>query len=122
LVSRNKKTSVLNTPEAAGNEFGTAEWATLEEVEKTTTEAYFDEPVQKGGVLLGTDLKEGLSYLETNDTHTNIIGSTRSGKSRKLVLPSIYYLAKANESMILTDPKGELYLKTKEFLKSEGYV
>ena len=38
-----------------------------------------------------------------------IIGSTGSGKSQALSFPFIRVMAKAGESMIVTDPKGELY-------------
>lgn len=40
------------------------------------------------------------------DEHTLIIGTTGSGKTRRIIYPAIWTLAKAGESMILTDPKG----------------
>lgn len=57
----------------------------------------------------------------TDDHHSIIIGATRSGKTRRLVFPTIYQLSHANESMILTDPKGELYTRTASFLQNKGY-
>ena len=38
------------------------------------------------------------------------------------VLPNILQLAMYNKSMIITDPKGELYKKTSRMLKDKGYV
>ena len=37
------------------------------------------------------------------------------------VIPNILNLAQQGKSMILTDPKGELYKKTYLFLKEQGY-
>ena len=59
--------------------------------------------------------------MDTNDTHTLIIGATRSGKTRRLIFPTIWELGKAGESMVLTDPKGELYERSRDYLKSQGY-
>ncbi|WP_185963277.1 type IV secretory system conjugative DNA transfer family protein, partial [Klebsiella pneumoniae] len=50
-----------------------------------------------------------------------IIGATRCGKSRHVVLPSIGLTAMAGESMIVVDPKSELYLYTRPFLEQLGY-
>ena len=74
-----------------------------------------------GGLVLGwsEDLKK--LYANTTDTHSLTIGSTRCGKTRHLVLPSIGLTAMAGESMVITDPKSELYLYTKPFLERLGY-
>src|SRR5690606_31409155 len=50
-----------------------------------------------------------------------IMGSTGSGKTRRLILPLIKILAKKGESMILTDPKGELYEESASLLMEKGY-
>ena len=50
-----------------------------------------------------------------------IIGTTRSGKSRREYLPSIYLLANSGESIFVNDPKGELYTYTNEYLRKIGY-
>lgn len=75
----------------------------------------------EGGLVLGwsKDLKR--IYCNTDDTHSLVIGTTRSGKSRHLVLPSIGMTAMAGESMILSDPKGELYFYTSPSLIAQGY-
>lgn len=81
----------------------------------------------KGGIVVGLDEgakknkdKERL-YTITKDTHTLCIGATRSGKSRGVVLQSICNLALADENIVMSDPKGELYNYTEPFLKSLGY-
>ncbi len=66
--------------------------------------------------------KDGkITYYTPEDTHSMIIGATRSGKSRNLVLPSIGLTAMAGESIIAVDMKGELFTDTRYFLESLGY-
>lgn len=77
--------------------------------------------LHSGGIYLGMDPQQKELYYVGEDTHTLTIGATRSGKSRCVVLPSIAVLAFAGESMILTDPKAELYLYSKPFLERLGY-
>ncbi len=48
------------------------------------------------------------AVINPNNENTMIYGQTRSGKSRVVLGPLICTLAKAGESMIVTDPKGEL--------------
>lgn len=74
-----------------------------------------------GGLVLGWSEDKKSLYMNTDDTHSLIIGSTRCGKTRHLILPSIVATALAEESMIVTDPKSELYLYTKPFLERLGY-
>ena len=71
----------------------------------------------KGGLLLGWSENCKTAYVNSTDTHSLIIGTTRCGKTRHLVLPSIGITALAGESMVITDPKSELYLYTRPFLE-----
>lgn len=64
--------------------------------------------------------KEKIYYVD-KDTHSVIIGATRSGKSRCLVLQSMGNTALAGESIVVTDPKGELYAYTSKFMEQLGY-
>ena len=78
----------------------------------------------EAGIVFGyerlSDKKEKI-YCINNNTHTIGIGATRSGKSRCLVLQSIGLLGVAGESMVITDPKGELYDYTSSYLEELGY-
>lgn len=60
-------------------------------------------------------------YVDAADSHTLIIGATGSKKTRLLVLPLVLLLSRAEESMIVCDPKAEVYRRTAHKLKSEGY-
>lgn len=74
-----------------------------------------------GGLVLGWSKNRKKIFYNPEDTHSLIIGATRSGKSRHVVLTSIGLTALAGESMVLVDPKSELYLYTKPFLETLGY-
>lgn len=78
---------------------------------------------RQGGVAIGVR-KEGNKeriYYIGEDSHLLCIGATRSGKSRNLVVQSICTLGLAGESIVVSDPKAELYDYTSEFLKKLGY-
>ena len=55
--------------------------------------------------------------------HTLVIGTTGSGKTTMLVDPTIQILAQCgtHPSMIMSDPKGELYAHNAQYLKDIGY-
>lgn len=65
--------------------------------------------------------KNGKLWVDDGEFHNLVIGATGSGKTVSTILPSIKVLAKKGESMVLTDPKGELYEKTGGLLKAKGY-
>lgn len=77
------------------------------------------ETLDAAGIPLINNGKE--IWVDNGEYHNLVIGSTGSGKSQQLVFPMIRLLAKKGESMIITDPKGELYTKTSENLKKRGY-
>ena len=79
-----------------------------------------DKNLDAAGVVLALD-KKGNMWVDNSEYHTLVIGSSGSGKSRCVVKPLVNVLAKHGESMILTDPKGELYQDSAEYLKSIGY-
>ena len=57
-------------------------------------------------------------------THTLVIGTTGSGKTTTFVNPTVQILAesKTKPSMLITDPKGELYQSHARQLKRAGYT
>lgn len=78
-----------------------------------------DKDYSSGGVPF--ILKDKEAWVNNGEDHTIIIGSTGSGKTECGILPTVRILAKAGESMIITDPKGEIYKKTGALLKEKGY-
>lgn len=82
---------------------------------------------KKGGIVLGRNIKkvkgvetENVLFVADN-VHTLTVGATRSGKTRCLVIQSIMNSALAGESMVMSDPKGELFEYTAGGLKQLGY-
>ena len=59
--------------------------------------------------------------VDTSQSNNLIIGSTGSGKTQTVVLPMIYMSAKAGESVVIKDIKGELYSSTASYFKEEDY-
>ena len=60
-------------------------------------------------------------WVDNSEYHSLVIGATGSGKTQTVILPLVHSLAKARESMIITEPKGEIYEKTSNMLRSRGY-
>lgn len=50
-----------------------------------------------------------------------VYGASGSGKSRSFVRPQIFQCARREESMVITDPKSEIFQSTAGFLENEGY-
>lgn len=98
-----------------------ARWATKEEFchDLSPLMIHSDESVEKSGVSLLNE--DEIAYMDTSDSHTLIIGSSGSKKSRLVILPTILNLMKAGESMVVTDPKAELFERTSKKLKDNGY-
>ena len=71
------------------------------------------------GVPLILNDKE--AWVDNGEYHTLVIGSTGSGKTQTVIKPTVKLLAKAGESMIITDPKGEIYEATANMLRDKGY-
>ena len=74
---------------------------------------------EHAGIVVINDGKK--MWVDDGEAHNLIIGATGSGKTQNVVFPMIKVLAKAGESMVLTDPKGELFENTGEMLRKKGY-
>ncbi|GHU90888.1 hypothetical protein FACS1894202_11430 [Clostridia bacterium] len=108
-------------PVPAGQfQHGSARFLKPEEFPAAFVAADISKELSVGGIVVGKG-KSNTVYCVGEDTHALIIGSTRIGKSRRIVIPTICTLTLAGESIICTDPKGELFQYTSEFLKSKGY-
>ena len=75
--------------------------------------------IQAAGVPLINN-KSGV-WVDDGEYHSLIIGATGSGKTEMVVQPLVSVLARKGESMIITDPKGEIYERNGELLKEKGY-
>lgn len=95
-------------------------WSTREEIEQSSSfvDLNNDDYSVAGLPLLSDGSK---AYVDNEDTHSLIFGATGSKKTRLFCMPMVNILAKAGESFIVTDPKGEIYAQTSGLVKEKGY-
>lgn len=82
-----------------------------------------DKPV-KGVLKANLHVNGELTQLYSeDDNHVGVIAATRLGKTTSYVIPTILSFARQNpkKSMVISDPKGEIYQYTAATLKKEGY-
>ena len=60
-------------------------------------------------------------WVDDGENHTLIIGQSGSGKTTALVTPLVKSLMKHDESMVISDLKGEIYRDQAAELKERGY-
>ena len=101
-------------------EKGYSRWATDKEMKKNLDKV---DPLATESDVAGIPLMNNGKeiWVDSGEWHNLIIGSTASGKTECIVQPMVKTLAKAGESMIITDPKGEIYERNAEELKEKGY-
>ena len=117
-----ERESGIGITAAPKKENGYSRWCKKKEMKKALGMVVItpmDDDIPKGGIPLYNDGNE--VWIDTGGYHNMIIGSTGSGKSQAISFPFINVMAKAGESMIVTDPKGELYEGTAVELKKRGY-
>jgi type IV secretory pathway TraG/TraD family ATPase VirD4 len=102
---------------------GSARFTTFKEIQ----EQYRDIPEKgerfkgSGGVPVARHKKR--LFIDDSPVNNMVIGTTRSGKGETFVFSAIdiYSRAEQQASIILNDPKGELYAASKETLEGLGY-
>ena len=117
FFERDKGFGVSTDPK---KEKGYSRWATDKEMKKELKMVHAkDIKTDVAGIPLINNGKE--IWIDNGEYHNLIIGSTGSGKTEMLVQPMVKVLAKKGESMIITDPKGEIYEKNAVELREKGY-
>lgn len=76
---------------------------------------------QVGGIPLLHSKEKCQLAIDASDNHTLVIGATGSKKTRSIVMPTIKVLGYAGESMIINDPKGEIYQRMAGELRDLEY-
>ena len=108
------------------NQYFDSEWLTEKEMNKKYDFCYFrDLHSHESGIPIRAELGSGgikVNILHES-WHTLVIGTTGSGKTEGFVIPTIQILSstKTKPSLVISDPKGELYSRNYEKLKKEGY-
>lgn len=106
---------------SAKGTYGTSGWMDKEDIPKN-----FDvKPIEEtNGTILGmfnTDEVISLPLNSRLNKHTAIYGASGTGKSRCFVRGQVMQCVTRGESIIITDPKGELYADTAQYMKNNGY-
>ncbi len=91
-----------------------------------STCSYDDLPnLPVGGVLKANRYVDGklIQTYSEQENHCGVIAATRQGKTTSAVIPMVISNArkKVKPSMVLSDPKGEVYQCTAETLRAQGY-
>lgn len=75
----------------------------------------------KGGPVLAR--KGEKAFIDPSPVNNLIIGTTRSGKGQTYVIPTIdaYSRAEKQPSLVINDPKGELFASSRKTLENRGY-
>lgn len=104
----------------AKKEKGYSRWCTDKEMKKELKPVLaISETSEFAGIPIMNDGKK--IWVDDGEFHTLVIGSTGAGKTEMTIQPMVKVLAKKGESMIITDPKGEIYEKNALELKEKGY-
>lgn len=103
-------------------EDGYSRWAKDSEIKKAKgveRVLFVDKESKFGGVPLAYD--KDAAYVDNGESHTLVLGATGSGKTAGVINPTMKMLMKARESIIVSDPKGEIYEDNSGLLRELGY-
>lgn len=102
---------------------GDSRFTTIEEIREQYKEIPEREKPFKGVGGIPVSHYKNKYYIDVDTVNSCILGASRSGKGETLIFPMIDILSRAEEkaSMVLNDPKGELYASSKDTLEERGY-
>lgn len=105
-------------------DFGKAKWLTKKEINNKFPIIRYQKITKHHGFIINAKQdKKIITFNVHSNTHNLIIGGTRSGKTQGIVLPTIQINSQSTikPTMIITDPKGELYNLQRNNLEQQGY-
>lgn len=120
IEPRITKSKVVNK-----NEHGSSKFADEKEIKKTFDREDLNN-IEIGGFPVWYEKKNNKFtsvYVDNKSPHHLLVGSTGSGKSITVVIPECLMFAQAKEkrSIIVTDPKGEIFKTTSKVFQDNGY-
>jgi type IV secretory pathway TraG/TraD family ATPase VirD4 len=59
--------------------------------------------------------------LEESFKHLLVVAPTGTGKTSKFIIPNVLALAQNKNSIIVTDPSGEIFTQTSGYMQSQGF-
>ena len=100
--------------------YGTADWMSEKEM-KSVLEV--STPEKATGMILGE--RKGQLICLPEDTrlnrHTAVFGASGTMKSRAVVRNALFSAIRRGESVLISDPKSEMYNETSELFRNNGY-
>ena len=110
------------------NDLEDTEWLTVKKLKKMKEFSVTDwdgVASKKDGIVIGAEKKgkNDVEIITTSQLHALIVGTTGSGKTTGFVDQNISVLAKSvgKPSLVISDPKKELYEKHAKHLEKQGY-
>ena len=105
---------------------GSARWLTDKEINQYFPRSSFDEVGKQkvnGFVIQTVDVGNRTFANYKGGVHCLILGTTGSGKTIRFVIPTMQFLARSalKPSIVVTDPKGELYNTQSKLYQERGY-
>lgn len=100
--------------------YGTAQWMSDKELKSVLQKS---KPEDSDGVILGEYKGEVVALPKDTQLNRNIaiMGAPGTMKSRAIIRNALLQALKLNESVVITDPKGEMYADTAELYRQNGY-
>ena len=104
--------------------YGTAGFMGQDEMKEVLELVPLQELKRYDGIILGKMEGKALCFPANSMLNSNmaVFGASGSKKTRAFCINRILSAVARGESLICTDPKSELYEKTSEYLKSQGYI
>lgn len=109
------------------NDLEDTEWLSVKRLKKLKEFQVYDYKAAEekaDGIVIGAEKKGGsVEVITTSQLHALIVGTTGSGKTTGFVDQNIAVLGKSKgkPSIVISDPKKELYEKHARTLEKEGY-
>jgi len=101
---------------------GYSRWAKDKEIQEENNVEVVSQSADKTNAAgIPLLMKKDQIWVDNGEYHNLVIGATGSGKTQTIIFPTVETLAKNRESMIITDPKGEIYEQTSNMLRDKGY-
>lgn len=104
--------------------YGTARWMSKETAQQVYEVCRVEDC---NGTILGQFTEDGeeviaLPYKPTGNRNLILIGPPGTGKSFGYVRTAVFQSIKRGESVVVTDPKGEIHNDMRKLLEANGYV
>lgn len=102
--------------------YGTAGWMSEKELRQVLEVA---SPQKARGIILGQNERGSVICLPEDtrlNKHVAVFGASGTMKSRGVIRPALFQSIRRGESIIVTDPKSEIYSDTAELFRKNGYT